>query len=239
MREDPNCESVKSKLWRNVTEAGEESVGKSREVRHAKYRRRRGVGMLSRSLSHYSSVISSSQLTIMRSPSIARLLLIGCVVLLFPEAAFGKLFPLYKWTPPPTASPTSSPSYQPSLRPSLSLQPSLSPSTIHAASSIISSSFMRSNGTSIPQMWWVLYLLTILLCFIGVVFLLDKKKRKMLAKELAEEPTEGPAPTEEPTEGQEGGWSAWLPPFWPGKSSSQPANPPPPVEPPVEKETLG
>ncbi|KAK1733930.1 hypothetical protein QTG54_015457 [Skeletonema marinoi] len=167
--------------------------------------------------------------------SIARLLLVGCV-LLFPEAAFGKLFPLYKWTPPPTSSPTSSPSYQPSLRPSSSSQPSLSPSTIHAASSIISSSFMRSNGTSIPQMWWLVYLMGILLCFIGVVFLLDKKKRNMLAKELAEGPAEEPAPTEEAADEQGDGWSAWLPSFWPGKSSSQPANPPPPVD---EKETLG
>ena len=94
---------------------------------------------------------------------------------------------------------------------------------------------MRSNGTSIPQMWWVVYLVGILLCFIGVVFLLDRKKRNMLAKEPAEEPAEEPALTEEPADGQGDGWSAWLPSFWPGKSSGQPADPPPPVE----KETLG
>ena len=77
----------------------------------------------------------------------------------------------------------------------------------------------------------------ILLCFIGVVFLLDKKKRNMLAKELAEGPAEEPAPTEEAADEQGDGWSAWLPSFWPGKSSSQPANPPPPVEPLVEMKT--
>lgn len=65
----------------------------------------------------------------MRSSLVARLILIGCI--LFPEAALGRLVPVYVWREFPTSSPTSTPSYQPSVRPSSepTLQPSLAPST--------------------------------------------------------------------------------------------------------------
>lgn len=65
----------------------------------------------------------------MRSSLVARLILIGCI--LFPEAALGRLVPVYVWREFPTSSPTSSPSYQPSAQPSSepTLHPSLAPST--------------------------------------------------------------------------------------------------------------
>ena len=74
----------------------------------------------------------------MKSPLV---LLLGCAVFLFPEAALGLKVPVYVYS-----EPTSRPSYQPSLRPSS--QPSSSPSWDPASSSI-SRSFMFAEGKPI------------------------------------------------------------------------------------------
>ena len=65
-------------------------------------------------------------ITIMRS-SLDLLTFIGCVAVLFPEAALGRM-PYYIYRAPPTSSPTSSPSvsYQPSLWPTLQPESHLS-----------------------------------------------------------------------------------------------------------------
>ena len=135
----------------------------------------------------------------MRSPSVL-LTFIGCVVVLFPKAALGRM-PYYIYRAPPTSSPTSSPSYshQPSLRPSM--QPSLS-------SSSISRSFMTTEGErSSYAPVFISSLIGALLCLVGVGYALIRRKRNRS--------------TPEPIEEDGGGW---LPSFWGNDSASVSGN---------------
>eukprot|EP00985_Skeletonema_marinoi_P001337 scaffold534_cov101-Skeletonema_marinoi.AAC.2 len=140
----------------------------------------------------------------MRSP-VALLAFIGCVVVLFPQAALGRTVPVYVYRSPPTYSPTSSPSYshQPSLRP-----------TLPPASS---SSSITSNLALAPSPtgnWWIAFLACALVCFAGVMYKLDKKQKlkQKNSTTAEEEPEEAP-----PAEESQGGWFAWL---WSGRDES-------------------
>ena len=180
----------------------------------------------------------SLQLTIMRSPSVARLLLIGCV-LLFPEAAFGRLYQVVYVVKPPTDNPTSAPSHQPSLRPSL--QPTSHPSFSPTKSPVAVISSNLALAPSPYGNWWIAFMVFVLLCFVGAMYKCDKKQKlkeeqQKARKAAEEEPKEAP-----PVEESKGGWSAWVSSLWPGENNSsasgQPSNPLPPVEPAVETKT--
>ena len=175
----------------------------------------------------------------MRSPSVARLLLIGCVVVLFPEAAFGRLYQVVYVVKPPTDNPTSAPSHQPSLRPSL--QPTSSPSFSPTKSPVAVISSNLALAPSPYGNWWIAFMVFVLLCFVGAMYKCDKKQKLKEQQQKAvmaaqAEPKEAP-----PVEESKGGWSAWVSSLWPGENNSspsgQPSNPPPPVEPLVEMKT--
>jgi len=142
--------------------------------------------------SHTSCLLSRvlrAPITIMRLP-LGLLTFIGCVVVLFPEAALGRTVPYYVYRAPPTSSPTSSPSvsYQPSLWPTL--QPETHLSHLRTAD-VKPSSF---------GLWSIISLTGALLA--GVVSLLfwKWKKRDTLSPE-------------------DDGWLDWLSSFLPGDPS--------------------
>jgi len=176
----------------------------------------------------------------MRSPSVARLLLIGCVVVLFPDAAFGRLYQVVYVVKPPTDNPTSAPSHQPSLRPSL--QPTNSPSFSPTKSPVATVSSNLALAPSPYGNWWIAFMVFVLLCFVGAMYKLDKQQKLKEEQQKAvmaaqAEPKETP-----PVEESKGGWSAWVSSLWPGENNSsasgqQPSTPSSPVEPPVEMKT--
>mmetsp|Transcript_22 Transcript_22/g.27 ORF Transcript_22/g.27 Transcript_22/m.27 type:complete len:137 (-) Transcript_22:128-538(-) len=135
----------------------------------------------------------------MRSHYLALHIVSACVF--FPKATLGRLGgfgSIYIYRPPPTSSPTSSPSYshQPSPAPSMTptYQPSGHPSSSHPShgpssqptsspsflpsyqpsSLTISSSFMKSEtGSYTSGFWWMISLVSILLCFLMLKFFLQ------------------------------------------------------------------
>ncbi len=145
--------------------------------------------------------------TIMKS-SLAPLL-IGCAVLISPEAAHARTA-IYVYRDPPTISPTLSPSIssQPSLRPSLQQE-----------------SYLRSAlEEPSSELWLIIYLTSALalLCLASVVAFLVSKKRNTSspeagAKAEAEEKQEAEVEAKEAEaeeEKKEVGSHTWLPSFW-------------------------
>jgi len=139
----------------------------------------------------------------MRSPLVAHLLLIGCA--LFPEAAFGRLVPIYVWRAAPTSSPTETPSYQPSSRPtsepsshpsvapSISMQPSQQPTSSPSYSPSYQPTLSAQPSTSTPLLRasnlanpepqsfgfvLVISLVSVLLCFVCVGFRYVRKSKR-------------------------------------------------------------
>eukprot|EP00984_Skeletonema_dohrnii_P009492 scaffold3626_cov69-Skeletonema_dohrnii-CCMP3373.AAC.6 len=139
----------------------------------------------------------------MRSPS-ALLAFIGCVAVLFPQAALGRTVPVYVYRTPPTYSPTSSPS--------VSFQPSLRPTLPPASSSSITSNLALASSPT--GNWWIAFLVGAMLCFAGAMYKLDKKQKlkRENSTPAEEEPEEEPAAEE-----NKDGWFAWL---WSGREES-------------------
>jgi hypothetical protein len=131
----------------------------------------------------------------MRSPSVL-LTFIGCVFVLFPEAALGRTVPYYVYRAPPTSSPTSSPSYQPSA----------SPISLHE-------SYLRTADAKPSSfgLWLIISLTGALLAGVASLLVWKWKKRNASASPPeAEVPPKVP-PKEEGGEEDKGGW---LPSFW-------------------------
>ena len=144
----------------------------------------------------------------MRSPLVA--LSIGCAAL-SPRAALGKV-PVFVYRPPPTATPTSSPSY--SLQPSL--QPTMPPVTISTPASDISTTSSELAVAKSPYGFvWIVFLVLILLSFVGAMYKLDKKKKlKQKTSPNGEGSAEGATATS--TEGDnDGGLTGRLSSLWP------------------------
>ena len=101
--------------------------------------------------------------TTMRSPLALSAFIIGCVVILFPNAALGVTVPAYNYkAPPPTGSPTSVPSYQPTLQPE---------------------SYLRTAYGEPTSGFWLITSLAAGALLAGVVSLLVWKKRDTLPPE--------------------------------------------------------
>ena len=170
----------------------------------------------------------------MRSPSLTRLLLIGCAILFHTKPAFSRLVPLYVWRRPPTSSPTGAPSFQPSLRPSSqpSYQPSYQPSPLPPV--YIASSYLTSEQKSSSfGPWKTITVIGFALCCLGVCFQLVREPY-LIEEEDAQDVEQGKKKKRDKkkkqdkqhasSEDEEGGWSNWLSMFWMDDASDAPSH---------------